>query len=115
MDETLKLLGIDTRGVKYDDMNEAERATLNSWIDSVKQEQLSVIDIKGYIQRLRSDVEEELYKTPETKRVWLFFTVANRDAILLKARLRNYMLLEDFLSGPDKARKAVERNLQRLS
>lgn len=94
IDELLQKIGL-----KYEDLNSAERETLNTWLEALNKSQLSLEGIKTYISSMREAVEQELTKTDHNSKQDLF----------LKARLRNYMLLEAFLSTPEKARKAVDR------
>lgn len=114
MDDTLKLFGIDTHGVKYDEMTHEEKATLDGWLSVLQKDQLTVNGVLEYVRSMRDSVEEEIAETPETERVWLFFVRPNRKAVLLKARLKCYMLLEAFLYGPEKAKKALEKRLNNI-
>lgn len=88
--------------VKFDDLNTAERETLNTMLESLQKKQLTVEKIKEYIGVMRDSVEMELTKIGHE----------SKQDIFLKARLRNYMLLESFLASPEKARLAIERSLQ---
>jgi len=96
IDEFLK-----SRGLKYEDLNYLERETLNSWMASLQQGTLSVDKIKEYIQAMRDAVETELAKMENNSKQDTF----------LKARLRNYMLLEAFLSTPEKAKQRIQAAL----
>jgi hypothetical protein len=89
-------------GLKYEDLTSAEKDTFNSWLMALNENQLSVDRIRDYISAMRDAVEEELTQTKN----------GSNEDYLLKARLRNYMLLEAFLTTPDKARKAMERSLK---
>lgn len=93
MDEILTKLGL-----KFEDLSKAERDTLNTWLNALSKNTLSIEGIKGYIRSMRDGVESELT------------TVSNnsKQDLLLKARLRNYMLLEAFLTSPEKAKKQLE-------
>ena len=102
MDEILQRFGL-----KYDDLNVAEKETLNTMLSSLQQKQLTVERVKEYIHSMRDAVEDELENEPEFTYIFIF-RVPNRKEILLKARLRNYRLLEAFLYSPDKAKKAIE-------
>lgn len=94
MDEILEKLGL-----KYEDLTAAEREELNSWMSSLEQSQLTIEKIREFIAGMRDSVEQELTKTGHD----------SKQDIFLKARLRNYMLLEAFLSTPEKAQKALDR------
>ena len=96
MDEILKKYGL-----KYEDLNATEKETLNTWLTALKQGQLTLDKIKDYISAMRDSVETELTKIGHE----------SKQDIFLKARLRNYMLLEGFLSTPERAEKMMEKSL----
>lgn len=115
MDEALKALGLNKDGLAYEDMNKLERETYMSWLSRLEEKQLTLSDVLTYIKQARDAVEAELVDTPETERSWLFFQRPNRKAILLRARLRNYMLLESMLTMPERARQAIEKALRQAN
>ena len=90
--------------MKYDDLTQAERETLITWTRSLKQKQLTVASIKEHLQGMRFAVERELTEVGHN----------SKQDIFLKARLRNYMLLEAFLDSPEKAEIALEQALAGL-
>ena len=94
MDSILKKFGL-----KFEDLRPGERETLYSWTESLQQNQLTVDGVKAYISAMKDTVEQELTKVNHNSKEDLF----------LKARLRNYLLLEAFLTSPEKAKKALER------
>jgi len=96
IDEVLEKLGL-----KYEDLNATERETLNSWLDALGKSQLTIESIKGYVSAMRDAVEQELAKAE----------LNTKQDTFLKARLRNYMLLEAFLSTPEKAKAAIEKSV----
>lgn len=87
--------------LKYEDLKPVEKETLNTWLDALKQGQLTIEKVRDYIRTMRDSVEHELTKS----------SVGNKDDLFLKARLRNLMLLEAFLSTPEKAKQAINRAL----
>jgi len=89
---------LDKVGYKYEDLNSDERDVLNGWIQALGKNEVTVERIREYIVSMKSSIENELTKTD----------FDSKKDILLKARLRNYMLLEAFLVSPKKARKALE-------
>ena len=93
---------LEKYNLKYEDLKPAEKETLNGWMEAIESNQISVEKIKMYISAMKESVEQELTKVGHE----------SKQDILLKARLRNYMLLEAFLISPDKARKAMELALQ---
>jgi hypothetical protein len=100
MDELLGKLGM-----KYDDLNQSEKETLSKWMESLQTNALTTEKIKEGVQSMKFSVETELIDTPEH----ILFIFPNRKQILLKARLRNYMLLEAFLTSPERAKQAIEQ------
>lgn len=92
---------LDKLGLKYEELNSVERDTLNSWLQGMSQNQLSVEKVREYISQMKDSVEVEIADTKLDKKNDLF----------LKARLKNYMLLEAFLQTPEKAKAALERSL----
>lgn len=95
---------LERLGLKYEDLKPAERDTLATWMESLNKNQLTLEGVKGYIASMRDSVEQELTKTGHD----------TKQDLLLKARLRNYMLLEAFLSTPEKAKQALERAMAGL-
>ena len=96
LDEILTKLGL-----KYEDLTASELETLNSWMSSLQQGQLTTEKVKEFIHSMRDMIENELTKTSHN----------SKQDIFLKARLRNCMLLEAFLTTPEKAKQQLERAL----
>lgn len=104
MDELLKKFGL-----KYEDLNAAEVETLNSWLSALQQKSLTLEKVREYIASLRDAVQNELVNEPEVEYYFFgFLSRPSRKSSHLKARLRNYMLLDAFLISPEKARKSLE-------
>lgn len=91
-------------GLKHEELNVAERETLDNWLKVLSEKQLTVEGVKEYIRKMIDGVEMELVGSdiPKTK------------DLFLKARLRNYLLLAAFLESPDKAKKALENQLKNI-
>jgi len=96
MDDILKKYGL-----KYEDLNPTEKETLNTWVNTLQQAQLTTDKIKDYIHTMKEGVELELTKIGHE----------NKQDIYLKARLRNYILLEAFLLTPEKAQKMIDKSI----
>ena len=96
MDELLKRFNL-----KYDDLTSLERETLNSWLEALDKNQITLEGVKAYVSSMRDSVEQELTQTGHN----------SKQDIFLKARLRNYLLLEAYLSTPEKAKKALEKSI----
>ena len=90
---------MEKAGLKYEDLNASERETLNVWMEALQKGQVSVEKIKEYIDLMKEAVEQELSKSE----------LGSKQDLFLKARLRNYMLLDAFLSTPERAKEQLER------
>ena len=99
IDEILKKFNL-----KYDNLNEAEKETLRGWLENIKTQKITVEKIKEYIRAMLSGVERELAQDNLSKTKDIFD----------KARMRNYLLLLDFLESPEKAKKALEKSLRNI-
>jgi len=86
-------------GLKYEDLNIQEKESLNSMVEAVQKSQLTLPKLKDYITAMREAVEQELCKTD----------LNTKQDIFLKARLRNYMLLETVLLSPKRASDQMEQ------
>ena len=93
IDELLK-----RRNLKYEDLTAEERETFHSMLGAIEKSAMSISKIKEYLAAMRFSVEQELTKTDN----------GGKQDMFLKARLKNYMLLEAFLSTPERAKKALE-------
>lgn len=114
MDETLKMLGIDTNGIPYEDLQDDELKTLHAWIGQLESNELTISKIIENITEMKMAVTQKIIDTPETVRVCFIFVVPNRESVLLRARLQNYTMLEAFLTGPQKAKEALQNSINNL-
>lgn len=92
---------LEKKGLKYEELKPAEREVYNSMLETLAKSELTPAKLRDHITAMREAVELELTKTDHNSTQDLF----------LKARLRNYILLEAFLSGPERAKKALENTL----
>ncbi len=99
--------------VNYEDLNAAERETLDQWQKALAQKQLTLESVKDYLRSLIEAVEKELADVKESTSFWSYIFQHKKDTFL-KARLKNYLMLYDFLSAPDKARKYIEQSIQNI-
>ncbi len=92
-------------GLKYEDLDTpghmGERESLDKWLSDLGKAKVTIETIKTHIARMKYSVEMELTNPDLTLKQDLF----------LKARLRNYLLLEGFLQSPERAKEQVERNI----
>lgn len=96
IDEFLKRFNL-----KYEQLTPVERETLNHWMSALQQGAVDVEKIKIYIAAMRAGVENQLCR----------HEVQDKEDTYLKARLRNYILIEAFLTSPDKAKVELEKAL----
>ncbi len=89
---------LERAGLKYEDLNVSEKQTLGEWTEVLQKGQLTLEKIKEYITSMREAVEQELTKSD----------VKSKQDLFLKARLRNYLLLEAFLVSPERAKQQIE-------
>lgn len=90
--------------LKYDDLNPFEKETLNTMLQAVQKGQISIPKLRDYISQMKYAVENELTKVD----------FGSKQDTFLKARLRNYMLLEAFLISPEKAQEQLEAALANM-
>lgn len=98
---------LEDKGIKIDSLTPDEKQTYFSMLKAVQDATLTPEKLRDYIHDMREAVTRDLIAEPEFTR-FLFFKFENRKQILLKARLQNYVLLEAYLSSPNKAKKAFE-------
>ncbi len=97
-----ELLG--RHGVKYEELTEDERTTFNSWLSQASQTAITVDKVKDYIHALKEAVSNELTKSDLDP---------NQD-LFLKARLRNLMLIEAFLTNGERAQAKLEEAIANI-
>ena len=100
-------------GLKIENLNAVEKETYYKMLEVVQKSQLNPDKLKEYIVSMREAVQRELINEPEFNYIFIF-KVANRKQILLKARLQNYLLLENFLVSPQKAQQALEEMIANI-
>jgi len=98
-------------GLTYKDLDtEGYAGELQTLLDmqaNLQKGQVSIESTRTHLASMRDAVERELVDEPEF--VWRFiFRVPNRKQIYLKARLKNYMLLEAYLSSPERMKQMME-------
>lgn len=110
-------------GLKYEDLTQAERDVYLLWNQTLDSNQLTVDLVRDYVRSIRDSLESELSQfKQESPSSWLgilslfvpFYGLIQKwyqdqQRIAIQARLRNIVLLEAFLIGPAKARKAIEK------
>lgn len=104
---------LEKAGLSYDDLNSAEFDTAMQWAKTLAGKQLTIEDAKSFITQLIEAVEKDLSDLKESTSFWNWLFHRKRD-IYLKARLKNYLVLQELFSGPERARKYIERQLENL-
>lgn len=106
MEDILQKFKIDRNTLSSDELE-----VLDRWAKALQTTQLSVVDVKSYINSMIETLERELHghETPPMTFANLFFR--KRRERHMSARLQNYILLRDFLTAPERARSYVEKQL----
>lgn len=91
---------LQDNGIKYEHLNTAEKETYNA--KYFELEQITPEKLTTYIRDMKDSIAMQLTDVPW----WKLFT-----NVLLKARLKNYILLEAFLTAPQKAEEAMRKAL----
>ena len=94
---------LESFGIKnYDELNPVERETFHKMLETVERAQISLEDVKIHIRTIRQAVENELAT----------HNLSKEQDLYLKARLKNYILLEALLDSPERARKALDQYIK---
>lgn len=104
---------LDKYNLKYEELNPTERETLNNWLNNLSSRQITLQDVKDYVAQLISAVEREMAEVKESTSFWTFLFNWKKD-FYTKARLKNYLMLQDFLTSSDRAQKYIEQSLNNL-
>lgn len=103
------------KGLDMDDLKPPEIDTLTKMLQDAERKVVTVDTIKRHIKELIGIVSRELIETPEF--VYYFgglFRRENRQHVFLKARLKNYLLLENLIMSPELARQQLDEALSRI-
>jgi hypothetical protein len=96
---------LEEAGLKYEELNPEEKETYKSKIIQIRD--LGVSDISDVMTQLRYAVETQLVDTPDDDE--------HRDLnCKLKARLKNYMVLEMFILDPKIRRDKMVEQLKNV-
>ena len=108
---------LENVGLKYEDLDSpghlGEKEYLLDMVKSLETKTLTIESLKEILSSMRQNVTQEIVNEPEFNYIFIF-KVPNRKQILLKARLKNYLLLEEALTAPDKVRKSIEAQLKNI-
>jgi len=92
-------------GLKYEDLKPVEKETLNTWIEVLQKGELTLDKLKSYIGSMKEAVAMELSK----------HNLKDKKDLYLKARLRNYILMDAFLTTPEKAKERIEEAISQIA
>ena len=115
---------LEAKGLKFDDLTPDEREVYYSWIQALETNKLSVESIRESITQSKHAIELELTDIRPIPQTWLSLlsflipligivrkTYQDQRELELRARLRNYILLENMLTSPERAKKAIEKQI----
>lgn len=95
--------------LSYSELTPEEKADLKEMRKAVKMETVDIGKIQESLESMIATVSNELTGVGEND--WSFFYRGRRDEHL-KARLKNYRLLHEVITRPDKMREHAMRQLQ---
>lgn len=101
-------------GIDRSTLTAVELDTLDNWARALQSKRLAPDDILGHINSMIEGIERELagYDVPQNFTAFIFRKKRHKN---LEARLYNYIMLRDFLTSPEKAKKYVENQLKNLA
>ena len=88
----------DKKGIKVEDLNPLEKETFFKMLEVVEKSQMTPGRLKDYIVAMKMAVEQDLTKS----------VLGKEEDLFLKARLKNYILLEAFLTSYKRAKAQLE-------
>ena len=114
MDQVEELLR--KHGIKdFDDLNPIEREEYFKILDVVEKSKVTLEDYKRHITTMRQSLEVSLVDEPEYiySLPLPFLKRPNPKITQIKARLKNYLLLEALFDRPERARQMLEQYTNR--
>ena len=104
---------LEKHNLKFEELTPIEREYLLNKVSSIESGKLTLEGLKDAIHAMKDSVEQALANEPEYVTL-LFFKVRNDKNIHLKARLKNYMLLENLLERPERTKRQLEQELNNI-
>lgn len=99
-------------GLTREKLNPDELATLQNWAASLSSNSLTLREVLSHVEGMAESLERELAEPPKDITAWLF---RKRRQAHLIARLQNYVMLRDFITKPERARRFIEAQLKRVA
>jgi len=91
---------LESLGIKdFDDLRPDEKDSYFKLLDLADKSKITLEDIKTHIKQMRTSVEFALSSEKLNK----------KEDIFLKARLKNYILLESLLERPERAKEMLNQ------
>jgi len=107
MDEILKRFNLSSNQLTHEELE-----TLDKWAKDLSKNEITVPKVKDYLASMIVAVSKELAESIDTRK-WWFQRLGQKD-LSLKMRLKNYILIQDFLTSPEKAKRFLENSLNNL-
>ena len=92
---------LDDLNLNYEQLNPAEKETYNK--ANFATQKLSIGDVINYVDHMKNSVGLQLAQTSVDDEI---------KVVLLQARLHNYILMEAFLRTPERAEKALLKQIE---
>jgi len=101
--------------VSMNDLTPDEMESFFNLLKATETRELDLPKVKVYLRDLITALEREIVKTDEWEPYFFgMFRRESRKHLYLKARLNNYLTLEDFVTSPERARRVLEEATERL-
>lgn len=104
---------LEKHGLKRDQLTSEEVETLQNWVKLVQKNELKLSDVREYLNSMISQLEKEIANY-EIEESWIQMLFRGRRMKYIRARLYNYLMLRDFLTAPERAKKYIERQLESI-
>jgi hypothetical protein len=95
---------LEPTGLKFEELTQDEQTEALSMLEILNSSKVTIEGIRKSIEEMKYSVEDKLAVAELTPEQDLF----------LKARLRNYMLLETLIGSHSKAKEAVQTQLKEV-
>lgn len=118
---------LQDKGLKFEDLNPDEKEIYFSWNEALSKSKISVDSVRDFITQSRYAIELELTESKDKPQSWislltLFIPIVgiirkfyqDRRESELKARLRNYILIENMLTSPERAEKMIKKQISNI-
>lgn len=84
-------------------------------LNVAEKKQLTIEKIKSSIQDLIRIVQKDIVDTPEVEYYFFgLFSRESRKSVTLRARLKNYILIENIITTPERAKRMLDEAMENL-